>query len=344
MYNSQMNFLEFRKWFDERFSALLEQKVNDFSSNSENPDLNTIISYTTTVAQGGKRFRPFLVYNASEIDTKDIEKNFLLFASIELLHLFALIHDDIMDNGETRHGVVCVHKKFGSTYGEKTGISIAILLGDIVYAWAYECLLEYTKQFPEFRDRILEEYTRLVREVTYGQLLDVLSPVQSPLNQKQIVEKMTLKTARYSFVQPLRIGFILKGDSPDDQTFAEKLGLALGIGFQLQDDLLDTQTADKTGKSQFSDIQNGNQTLLSNFVLNSDKEFSDEFKTFFGKNLDEQKTEELSILLNKSGAIEYIEKLTQKYFDEARSLLQTENLEFNTKWSAVVDLVEKRKK
>ncbi len=340
-----MNFGEFRTWFNAHFIILLEKKITGFTAHSSNHDIAPIVSYISSIAQNGKRFRPFLVYSASDLDQKNAEKHFLLLASVELLHVFALIHDDIMDKADTRHGIVCAHKKFAHEYGDDIGEAVAILLGDLVFAWVYECLFEYTSLFPQFRDRIAQEFTQLVSEVTHGQILDVLAPIQIQLEEKVILEKMILKTARYSFVRPLHMGFVLSGDNPQNHDFAEKFGLALGIGFQLQDDLLDTLPTEKTGKSQFSDFQNKSQTLLSQYLFQSKPEYTDRLMKFWGKPLtNPHDIQSLSQLLIESGAITHIEQLTKKYFTEAQSVVDTLKNTDEAKWNAIIELVAQRKK
>jgi geranylgeranyl diphosphate synthase type I len=340
-----MNFGEFRTWFDEQFSFLLEKKIRDFIAHGKNSDITPIVSYITSIAKNGKRFRPFLVYSASNLNKKNANDHFLLFASVELLHIFALIHDDIMDEADMRHGVICAHKKFTAKYGKTTSQSIGILLGDLVFAWAYECLFEYTSLFPNTHHRITQEFTQLVSEVTYGQILDVLSPSQKPLEEKAILEKMILKTARYSFVRPLLLGFVLSGDQTTDHEFAEKFGLALGIGFQLQDDLLDTLPTEKTGKSQFSDIQNKNQTLLSHYLFQSKPEYSNKLMLFWGKTLvDENDRQSLTHILVNSGAIDYIKKLTTEYFNKAQTTVTERDDSDQPRWKSIIELIENRKK
>lgn len=342
-YTVKMDFITFKEWFDEEFSILLKNKITTFSSYSKSIEVAEIISYIESIASGGKRFRPYLVYCASGTDN-DHKENFLLLASVELLHIFALVHDDIIDEADTRHTVMCAHKKFGDKYGKRTGESIGILLGDIIFAWAYECLFEYTLQFPNSRIRVIEEFTKLVAEVTHGQILDVLSPVQSQISTEAIKEKMILKTARYSFVRPLSLGFILNGDDPNDQEFAEKFGLFVGIGFQLQDDLLDLLPSKDTGKEQFSDIQNGNQTLLSSYVLELKSKYTEEFKLIFGKPINKEDGESILLLLQNSGAINYIESMKQEYFKEAFSTVENSRKNDKDKWNSIINMIEKRKK
>jgi len=339
-----MNFLEFRTWFDERFSRLLTEKSTTFASYSTSVDVGTIVSYIAEIAQEGKRFRPFLVYRASGKFT-DVQTHFLLLASVEMLHIFALIHDDIMDEADTRHGVVCAHKKFTEQYGETTGNALGILLGDIVFAWAYECLCEYTALVPEHRDRLAQEFIRLVNEVTHGQMLDVLSPVQALLEEEAIIEKMILKTARYSFVQPMRLGFVVAGDHAIDQIFADTYGVALGVGFQLQDDLLDLLPTEETGKSRYTDIQTGQQTIVSNYLFRHPEiRYAQAFTELFRTPLSQDQEHVLGTLLTDSGAIDHIQMMIRQYFTEAREAIAQYRSHDAETWSTIVSLVDQRKK
>jgi geranylgeranyl diphosphate synthase type I len=256
------------------------------------------------------------------------------------VHVFALIHDDIMDDATTRHGVDCAHAVFEKTYGKKTGESIAILLGDLVFAWSYECLARYGAQHPETRVAVEKEFATLISEVTHGQILDVLSPLDALWSLDQIIEKMTLKTARYSFVQPLRIGRAAAGST--DTTFPESFGIPLGIAFQIQDDLLDAQQSTETGKSSFTDIQTRQQTVLSWYMqTHATAEQKAHFLAYYGKpHLTTDATETLAQLLETSGARAHTAALAQEYFAKARVVATSEH----ALWSAVVDMVEKRKK
>jgi len=340
------NFETFRIWFDERFFVLLGEKVAAFSEHSTSEDVAVIARYAIPLSQEGKRFRPFLVFSASGLSIEEADAHFSLFASVELLHLFALIHDDIMDGAQVRHGVLCAHQKFAEQYGSKTAEAIAILLGDIVLAWAYDCLFEYTGQYPETRDALVQEFTQLVSEVTHGQILDVLSPVQPPLSKEAIIQKMTLKTARYSFVQPLRLGMVMRGKEQTFDRFVEKFGVSLGIGFQLQDDLLDVVPKEQSGKSPFVDIETGQQTILSWYMYTEAPiESREAFLSLFRKKLSDKDRETLSAILSESGAIAFTKALAQEYFTKAHEAIQEYvPEEHRPQWMATISLVAERKK
>lgn len=339
-----MNFSEFRSWFDERFSLLLQQKIDVFAAHSESAAVREISEYLTPLAANGKRFRPFLVYLASGVDRDTAEHHKDLFFAVELLHLFALIHDDIMDEADTRHGVTCAHKQFDAQYGATVGEAIGILLGDIVFAWTYECLMAYTQQYPATSERIQKEFTTLVSEVTHGQILDVLSPVQEPLSKEDIIQKMILKTARYSFVQPIALGYAAGGIPRDD--FVDSFGVAVGIGFQLQDDLLDVVPSSQSGKTSFVDIQAGQQTLLS-WYMRSVATDNDRaaFENYSGNTtMSDEEKKQCATLLDSAGAVAYVTEQIKEYFATAQQMIDLHKQSDNKCWQEIMDLVVGRKK
>lgn len=341
-----MNFVEFRAWFDERFAQLLKQKVAACTLLSNSEEVAVIVSYVPTIAQEGKRFRPYMLYCAGGVTQDEREDIFDVLAGVELLHIFALIHDDIMDEADMRHGVVCAHKKFAPLYGEMTAEAVGILVGDMVFAWAYECINAYGARNPALHARITEEFARLVGEVTHGQLLDILSPLQESLEKEAIVKKMTLKTARYSFVQPMRMGFVVCGDVPSDMVFAEEFGTSLGLGFQLQDDLLDSAPSTQTGKTRFVDIAARQQTLLSWYMLHeATPDEQTQFSTYFGtKDMSPSAHDALFALLTSSGAIAYVEAQVAEYFADAARAIDDMRHHDADVWRAILTLVQSRKK
>lgn len=335
----------FRTWFDARFAQLLSEKIAEFQSHSPSMDVATIAQYAATLGKDGKRFRPYLVHTASGKTLDEAADHFLLYASVELLHLFALIHDDIMDDATTRHGVLCAHRKFIPVYGPRTAEAVAILLGDIVLVWAYDCLFDYTMRFPDIRDAIATQFKQLVSEVTHGQILDVLSPVQAPLSRELVEQKMILKTGRYSFVQPLMLGFIVSGLSEEKRVFADTFGTALGVGFQLQDDLIDLQSSEQTGKSSCGDIVSGQQTLLSWYIHHTAAEhYRVAFDQYKGaSSLTADDVERIRTIVHESGAYDFVTSEIDRYITTARRAIDTYAVDTTT-WQQIVELVAHRKK
>ena len=335
----------FRTWFDTRFAELLSAKIAEFQGHSPSTDVATIAQYAATLGKDGKRFRPYLVHTASGNTIETAADHFLLYASVELLHLFALIHDDIMDGADTRHGVLCAHRVFAAQYGARTAEAVAILLGDIVLVWAYDCLFDYTMRFPDTRDAVAGQFKQLVSEVTHGQILDILSPVLAPQSRALIEQKMILKTGRYSFVQPLLLGFIVSGMTEQKHTFADTFGTALGVGFQLQDDLIDLLPSSVTGKSSCGDIVSGQQTLLSWYMEHeASPEHRAQFATYRGQTtLSDTDRDSIRALVETSGAYDFVRGEIDRYMQQAAHAIEQYHTD-TALWQQIVELVATRKK
>jgi geranylgeranyl diphosphate synthase type I len=329
-----MDLRTFRSWFDEQWIAVLDTKIHAYVSKSTHSEIQSISAYVQLLARDGKRFRPYLAYLA--LGQSDPHEHVELLCAIELLHLFALVHDDIMDNGTTRHGVACAHRKFGEQYhSSRIGDGVAILLGDLVFAWSYESMLSYARTHPQQANVLIDVWGELIREVIHGQMIDVISPTQPPFTQELIEQKMYLKTARYSFVQPMRLGFAAAGSLDTRNEFAETYGRALGLMFQLQDDLIDV--TEGHDKSSFLDIETKQQTLLSWYMQTKAADVSKtQFAHYFGKTLTDDDKRTVATLLQESGARAYVETQIEKYYQEASMYAGTDV------WKAVAAMVYQR--
>ena len=106
-----MELAEFKKIFDPVLEDFLENRINEFSKNTSDAFIKDFISYSKTLTlTGGKRVRPYIAYVMYVANGgKDIENAIRLFISLEIFHMFALIHDDIMDKQNKRHGVDTIH-------------------------------------------------------------------------------------------------------------------------------------------------------------------------------------------------------------------------------------------
>ncbi len=328
-----MDLQSFRTWFDTLFINKITNNIREFNSYSASQDVQVVSEYLIPLASHGKRFRPYLAYSA--LDTQTPEDHIDLFVAIELLHIYALIHDDIMDGGVVRHGVSCAHQRFGEVYkNQKVGEGLAILLGDLVYQWSYESVLNYVSKHPTYREKILQIFNTLIKEVIHGQMLDVIAPVKDVYSEELITQKMYLKTARYSFVHPIQLGFAAKGEQMD--SFAETYGGALGLMFQIQDDLFDVTQG--TGKSSFSDIETNQQTILSWYMhTKADGVYKKEYVSCIGKKLTEEEKEKVCTLLEHSGAYGYAKEQVESYYQKAIG-----SGGITTKWQQVAGMVHNR--
>jgi len=200
---------------------------------------------------GGKRIRPFLVLITALAAGSNIRKFYNAALSVELLHTFTLVHDDIMDNSVKRRGKPTLHKKYN--------ISTAILAGDNLVATAYELLL---RDCCEFSKNVVSTFTNGIIEVCEGQSLDKEFEERSNVSideYKLMIYKKTAALAKMC----CSIGSQLAGADRKIVAAAENYGKYLGMAFQIQDDLLDIIGDEASfGKKIGSDLVEGKKTYL----------------------------------------------------------------------------------
>lgn len=193
--------------------------------------------------------------------------------SLELLHAAALIHDDLIDNSDTRRGQPSLHRQFESRHqrlglhgnGAAFGVSASIVIGDICLALSEELFERSQERLGG--NRLARELRGTVRrDVMVGQYLDVLAEVV-PLDDERIADRawevLSYKSAKYSVEQPLLLGAAMAGAGEELLAEISAFGLPLGQAFQLRDDVLgiagDPQA---TGKPAGDDVREGKRTVL----------------------------------------------------------------------------------
>jgi len=338
----------FKEVFDPQLKKYLNKKEADLSSISENKIIVDGVKHSVTIIlSGGKRVRPYMIYLAYLTSGARLDNRvFRSGIAIELLHSFALIHDDIIDHGLERHGLPTVHTYLSSVLaghprGNKSqiGQSLALLVGDVIFNWSYEAILSGANK------RAVDIYTRMIDEVVVGQMIDVTLALTYDVLGEDIAEKNELKTARYSFVNPMLIGQALAGRH-DQTDFYTNLGLLLGQAFQIQDDILDViGESHKTGKHNFSDVSEGQHTFLSQHIMTGeDVTARDLLLSLFGKDLDNQSKEALRRLFVDSGAVDQARLRANDLISEAQELVSSQamNEEVREVWLDFIKLLKKR--
>jgi len=199
----------------------------------------------------GKRLRPLLVLLSAKAVGGELNKFYNAALSVEMLHNFTLVHDDIMDNADLRRGNLTIHKKYS--------LNTAILTGDILAAVAYEFLLKDCKINAR---QALQSFTKGLVEVCEGQSLDTEFETRKQVTLPEYINMIEKKTAALARMC-CELGAYLADGSKSDIKALSDYGKYLGIAFQIQDDLLDI-TADKSefGKRIGGDLMEGKKTFL----------------------------------------------------------------------------------
>jgi isopentenyl-diphosphate delta-isomerase type 1 len=251
---------------EDRLAGFLDERRHDVPEASDATlALHSAISSLT--AAGGKRLRPAFVLGGHLAGggTPGDEAALDAAAAVELLHTFALLHDDVMDRSQTRRGrataQLSLRREHQSSSGdvEWFGISAAILAGDLAFVWADRMFDPAGSGSRRARDL----FTTLRAEVIAGQFLDLRAGCSAAAGEGDALRIALLKSARYTVTRPLQIGAALAG--ADDATIDRlaAYGDALGLAFQLRDDVLSLFGDQRqTGKSCTGDLREGKRTLL----------------------------------------------------------------------------------
>ena len=225
------------------------------------------------VGAGGKRLRPAFVHWGHRATGAEPDDAVLHpAAAVELLHTFALIHDDVMDRSATRRGHPSAHASLAAKHRRAArsgdpgwfGTSAAVLAGDLVYVWADE-LLDRTPLAPSAVNRARTVFTTLREEVIAGQHLDLLLASDHAADESRAQHVALLKSARYTVTRPLLLGAALA--HPEMSSHAAPAltayGDSVGLAFQLRDDILGLfGDSNITGKSALDDLHEGKRTVL----------------------------------------------------------------------------------
>ena len=208
------------------------------------------------ITSGGKRLRPFMVIKSCEMfGGKEIHA-IPAAAAVELIHNFSLIHDDIMDNDDVRHGVSTVHKQYG--------VPLALLAGDVLFSKAFQILSSSGTNLGIGKDAVSEMVLRLATaciSVCEGQAIDTGMAGSKIIPSIELYLDMIRKKTASLFEVSCALGVLCTCASEKDVENLSKFGLNTGIAFQLIDDLMGVAGDPKlTGKAVGNDIREGKKT------------------------------------------------------------------------------------
>ncbi len=260
---------DLRVWSNERLERV-EQALSAWVAADAPAGLGEAMRYA--VLDGGKRLRPLLVLAAAEAVGGNPQAALRAACAVELIHAYSLVHDDMpcMDNDVLRRGKPTVHVKFGEAG--------ALLAGDALQALAFELLTPDADGVPEaMQARLCRLLARCAGSagMAGGQAIDLAS-VGVKLNEAQLREMHRLKTGA------LLQGSVLMGAACGDVTPAEQqaladYGAAIGLAFQVVDDILDV-TADSAtlGKTAGKDAEQDKPTYVSILGLARSRAYAQE--------------------------------------------------------------------
>lgn len=258
----------------------------------------------------GKRIRPMFVLFGAESISGSSRNAMPLALAVEVLHNFTLIHDDIMDKAELRHGRATVHKRWD--------IDTAILVGDMMHATAFQLALR-TKS--KHLQKILSLFTESVIRVCDGQAYDKAFEHRQDVTLDDYLMMVSFKTGRL-IAASLELGGLAANATPSQAKLLRQIGEHVGRAFQIQDDLLDITAGEKFGKTLGGDLIEGKKTflLLKALELTTGKDHALLKSIIKNKGIDKSRILEVKAIYEQCGVIEETQRAIQKDFEQAKSL------------------------
>jgi geranylgeranyl diphosphate synthase type I len=258
-----------------------------------------------------------------------------------------------MDEAPLRHGVSTIHQFASTTLykhesnqpkARRTGESQAILVGDMVFNMVFKLLHELNHHHLPQLAKVQAIFHTLIEEVCLGQMVDIDLTAQNQVTEADVVAKNRLKTAYYSFVRPLHIGALL-ALRDDLIPFIHEFGEAVGLLYQVQDDLLDI-VGDPvvTKKETFQDITQFQHTVLSTHVRSHGGRPAALLESLSGRTLTIENKNTLKEAFITSGAIAHAESLIESYIDKASTAYSAHHLspKDEAMFSSLLSLIYKR--
>ena len=347
---------------------LIQDRLDEFCATQKSdfeqisPDLAPVVDYSRDLLRGGKRFRALFCYwswvgalSVAEVRQTEQQREASaeamvgIAAALEMFQGAALVHDDLIDQSDTRRGAPSVHKRFESLHQasgwagspERFGTAGSVLVGDLMLGWSSEIFGSALLQAPEpeIESACRNEFSKMRVEVMAGQYLDVLEenaantrPVEEAVGRANRV--ILYKSAKYSIEAPILIGAAFAGASPDLLRGLSAFGIPLGMAFQLRDDILGVfGDPSVTGKPAGDDLREGKRTVLVGLTRES---LSPSIGAIFDEMLASRSltNEQIGFLqqtISGSGALAKTERMIEELANESMNALSSINIDQRAK-------------
>lgn len=338
---------------------LVERRLTEFCGQRReqlaeiDSELTQVIDYVQGLLTGGKRFRALFAYwswvsalavSPVELTEEQEERSAAalvdICAALEMFHAAALVHDDLLDNSDTRRGAPAVHKRFEQLHlasgwvgsPSRFGQAGSVLAGDLMLGWSSELFDSGVKRAPnaQIAWACRDEFAKMRVEVMAGQYLDILEENAGPTRDSSEAigranRVMLYKTAKYSIEAPLLIGASFCGASPATLRGFSAFAIPLGLAFQLRDDVLGVfGTPEVTGKPAGDDLREGKRTVLvalarQSLGLSTVKIFDE---LLASRELTDEQVRLLQETIKGCGSLAKVEQMIEEYGNEALLALQ----------------------
>jgi geranylgeranyl diphosphate synthase type II len=267
-----------------------------------------------TLAAGGKRVRPQLAMIACQMFGGKEEEVLPAALALEVFHNFTLLHDDVMDKADVRRGRATVHVK----WNENT----AILSGDQMLIEAYKLLAGVPA---DKLSNVLQLFNKMATEICEGQQYDVDFESQEQVAVEEYLKMIRLKTS-VLLATALQIGGYIAGANEEQQEALYQFGINVGLGFQIQDDILDVWGDPETfGKAVGGDISCNKKTFVYLEAMRrlGDEAIGNELQQWYSQVLEDNTTKIAAVkeIFEQLDVRTACEKVVEDYTQKALALL-----------------------
>ena len=259
---------------------------------------------------GGKRLRPALVLLAAKLCGYEGMAAVRLGAVVEMIHTATLVHDDVIDEADTRRGRPSTNSRWGNP--------MSVLAGDWLYMQAFNIALN------ERNFRILDVLIRLTQVMVEGELLQLTCLWKPTVSEEEYLELAYRKTACL-FSACLRLGALLGGKNEEEEARLGLYGINLGLAFQLIDDVLDfTSSEEVLGKPIGNDVREGKMTLPLIYLLQrcTPAEARKVSRVLEEGGFQPAQFAEILDLIDHYGTLQAAREKAQEFSDKARGFLE----------------------
>ncbi|HEM2740040.1 TPA: polyprenyl synthetase family protein [Streptococcus suis] len=265
----------------------------------------------------GKYLRAGLCLLFAQLSEGEISRAKLYFAAhLEVLHLATLIHDDVIDGADKRRGVTAAHQQFSNR--------IAIYTGDYLLAYSGRLLGKGLRFLDVTQDDLNLGNDKLMETILRGELSQLINQFDANITMKAYLKQIQGKTA-FLFGLSCQLGSFVPGQSKKESQLAFRAGQALGMAFQIRDDLIDYQLeVEESGKPRLQDIQNGIYTAPLLFAMQEDNSIRQLLQSYI-QSPNQEDLEVITERLFATNALAKTEGLLTAYLKKMRSYLDRLN-------------------
>jgi geranylgeranyl diphosphate synthase type I len=304
------------------------------------PDAQELLGAVARLLTGGKRLRAaFLYWGYRAAGQPDSAALVRVATAMEFFQAAALIHDDVMDDSDTRRGMPAAHRSIAARHARESwsgdadrfGVAGAILAGNLCLNWTEEIYATSGLEASHL-ERGRAVFDRMRTQLMGGQFLDVVESARSwdGVPTRERVERaehvIRFKSAKYTVEHPLLIGATAGGASQVDLEALSRYGLDLGQAFQLRDDLLGVfGDPAATGKPAGDDLREGKRTvLIAHALAGADDAGRELIEARLGDPaLDDEAVQQLREAITTAGAVDAVEADIARLAGSARMALKS---------------------